>query len=76
LVIEHIPSEPKTPPIEANNDAEVFLSAEEQPPIEIVEPAPILETIDAPPERPMMQKPGGGGWVPIPPRLSLRPPGR
>jgi hypothetical protein len=76
LLIEHIPSAPKSSPIEAINDVEIFIPTEEQPPIKIVEPEPApMTTIDAPPTRPMMQKPGGG-WVPVPPRSSLRPPPR
>jgi hypothetical protein len=79
LVIEHIPSEPKTPPIEATSIVDDNLPYDNGIDIKEVqpepEPAPILETINTAPERPMMQKPGGG-WVPIPPRSSLRPPRR
>jgi hypothetical protein len=80
LVIEHIPSEPlKTPPIEATLTVDVsaieFEPEPEPEPIPEPAPAPVRETIDAPPERPMMKEPGGG-WSPVPPRSSLRPPPR
>ena len=76
MIAHEINPTPPMAPIEANNNSEVFISAEEQPPIDVPEhePAPILEKIDAPTSQPYMKT--NAGWVPIPPRPMQRPPGR
>jgi hypothetical protein len=74
LTIEHMLN--PEPPIEATNNAEVFVSAEDEPPIDVPEhePSPILAEITEPPSQPYRKT--SAGWVPIPPKLMQRPPGR
>ena len=79
LVIAHeINPELSTAPIKANDQTEIYIPEEEKAPIDVpeFEPAPVLETIDAAPEQPLMKDPVSGGWSPVPPRQTMRPPGR